>query len=76
MEELKKRKEKDTKKKKESKNKLSTTNGEMDLAEVARGDADEAGRGGPEEPAHCTDPQEGSSDPQDSPGPLEILTNS
>lgn len=79
MEEEKKRKErkeKDTKKK-ESKNKPSAMNGEMDLAEVVRdGDADGAGRGGPEAPACSTNSQEGSNDPQDSPDPLEILFNS
>ena len=70
------RKEKDTKKK-ESKNKLSAMNREMDLVEVVGGgDADGVGRGGPEAPAHCTNTQEGCSDPQDSPDPLDILANS
>lgn len=48
-------------------------NRELDLAEaVGGGDANGVGSGGSEAPAHCTNTQDGSSDPQDSPDPLEI----
>lgn len=64
-------------KKKESKNKLSAVNREMDLAEVVGGgDADGVGRGGCAVPVHRINTQEGSSDSQDSSDTPEILANS